>query len=149
MSPNTNPACLLIADDLTGACDTGVQFARRGLSCEVQFALSRTALSRTDVVGYSTSSRCDNVADSRLKIQAIADRYSGLEGGIIFKKIDSTMRGNVGEELAAALEHFQSECAIIAPAYPAMQRTVQHGVLEWTNCSGAERIDISQLLTTW
>jgi len=146
MSPDTNPVCLLIADDLTGACDTGVQFVRRGLSCEVQFDLSRTASSRADVVAYNTNSRSDNLADSRRKIQAIADHCSGLKTSLLFKKIDSTMRGNVGEEIAAALEHFHSECAIIAPAYPAMRRTVQDGVLEWTDCSGAERIDILRLL---
>jgi uncharacterized protein YgbK (DUF1537 family) len=146
MSHSIHPACLLIADDLTGVCDTGVQFVRRGLSCEVQFDLSTNRSSRADVVAYNTNSRNDNLSDSRRKIEAIAERYAGRDTGLLFKKIDSTMRGNVGEEIAAALEHFQCESAIIAPAYPAMLRTIQGGVLEWTDCSGAERIDIPQML---
>jgi uncharacterized protein YgbK (DUF1537 family) len=146
MRPETNPVCLLIADDLTGACDTGVQFARRGWSCEVQFELSTNTSSQVNVVAYNTNSRNDDLSDSRRKIKAIAESHSGRKTGALFKKIDSTMRGNVGEEIAAALEYFHCECAIIAPAYPEMHRTVQDGVLESTDCSGAERIDIPQLL---
>ncbi len=146
MSPHTNPACLLIADDLTGACDTGVQFARRGLSCEVQFELSTPPSSRVDVVAYNTNSRNDNLFDSRRKIKAIAERYSGHDTRLLFKKIDSTMRGNVGEEITAALEHFHCECAIIAPAFPSMRRTIHDGVLEWTDCSGVGQVDIPKLL---
>ncbi len=146
MRPETNPVCLLIADDLTGACDTGVQFARRGWSCEVQFELSTNTSSQVNVVAYNTNSRNDDLSDSRRKIKAIAESHSGRKTGALFKKIDSTMRGNVGEEIAAALEYFHCECAIIAPAYPEMHRTVQDGVLESADCSGAERIDIPQLL---
>lgn len=142
-----NIECILIADDLTGACDTGVQFARRGLSCRVELNLSNySTLAMTDVLGFNTNSRSDTVVQCRQKIEGLAVSCSRLRSNIIFKKVDSTLRGNVGEEIATALRAFKCEAAIIAPAFPAMCRLVRDGILHWVDCSGSGQIDICSLL---
>lgn len=142
-----NVECILIADDLTGACDTGVQFARRGLACRVDLNLASDRAPETaDVLAFNTDSRCDSAAECRRKIEQLAAGCSRFRANVIFKKIDSTLRGNVGDEIAAALRAFKCEAAIIAPAFPAMGRVVRGGVLHWADCSGRGQIDIGALL---
>jgi uncharacterized protein YgbK (DUF1537 family) len=143
-----NVECILIADDLTGACDTGVQFVRRGLSCRVELKLSEPrAPAMTDVLAFNTNSRSDSIVECRRKIEEVAGRSSHLKANIIFKKVDSMLRGNVGEEIATALSTFQCQAAIIAPAFPAMCRLVRAGILHWVDCSGSGEIDIRCLLS--
>jgi D-threonate/D-erythronate kinase len=146
MTARADPECILIADDVTGACDTGVQFARHGLSSEVWLDPTRVPRTLAHVVALNTDSRCDEVAAAKAKIQQIASLYSDIRPGIILKKIDSTLRGNVGQEILATMRYFRRDCAIIAPAFPAMGRTVRNGILEWKDCSGAGSVDIGKLL---
>ena len=140
------PECILIADDLTGACDTGVQFARYGLASEVCVDLSCTLGWSSNVVAVNTDSRCDEVTTAKEKIQHFADLCSGVQPEILIKKIDSTLRGNVGQEILATMDSFHRDCAIIAPAFPAMGRTVKNGTLEWKDGPTAGKIDIRSLL---
>ena len=142
-----NLECILIADDLTGACDTGVQFVRRGLSCRVQLKVSGfRAPAITEVLAFNTNSRNDGIVQCRRKIEEVAGRSSHLTANIIFKKVDSTLRGNVGEEIATALRMFKCEAAIFAPAFPAMGRFVRRGILHWVDGSGGGELDIRSLL---
>lgn len=142
-----NVECLLIADDLTGACDTAVQFVRRGLSCRVELKLSgHRAPAMSEVIAFNTNSRNDDVVQCRRKIEEAAGRCSHLKANIVFKKVDSTLRGNVGEEIATALRMFKCVAAIVAPAFPAMHRLVHDGILRWVDCSGGGQLDIRRLL---
>jgi D-threonate/D-erythronate kinase len=142
-----NVGCILIADDLTGACDTGVQFVRRGLSCRVQVNLSEHhAPASTEVLAFNTNSRGDNAEQCRQKIEELASACSHLKADAIFKKVDSTLRGRVGEEIAASLRAFKCEAAIIAPGFPAMCRRVRDGMLHWVDGSGSGQIDVRGLL---
>lgn len=142
-----NVECILIADDLTGACDTGVQFVRCGLLCRVELNLSNyRAPAMTDVLAFNTNSRSDSAVQSRRKIEELAAGCSRLRANVIFKKVDSTLRGNVGEEIATALRAFKCEATIIAPAFPAMRRLVRDGILHWVDCSGSGQIDICGIL---
>jgi D-threonate/D-erythronate kinase len=139
--------CILIADDLTGACDTGVQFVRCGLSCRVELNFrNHCAPAAADVLAFNTNSRVKTAEQSRRKIEELALRCSGLKANAIFKKVDSTLRGNVGEEIIAALRTFHCEAAIIAPAFPATRRLVRDGILHWADFSGSGQIDICGML---
>ena len=121
----------VIADDLTGANDTGVQFALRGARTLVPLdwhdlkSLARMA----DVLVLSTNSRAlpARVAAQRARVAAEALRWAGVEA--IYKKIDSTFRGNIGAELDAILEVFPSPLTILTPAFPPAGRAVRDGVL--------------------
>lgn len=121
----------VIADDLTGANDTGVQFALRGARTLVPLdwhdlkSLARMA----DVLVLSTNSRAlpARVAAQRARVAAEALRRAGVEA--IYKKIDSTFRGNIGAELDAILEVFPSPLTVLTPAFPPAGRAVRDGVL--------------------
>jgi uncharacterized protein YgbK (DUF1537 family) len=146
MNAQLAPKCILIADDLTGACDTGVQFARRGFSSEVWVDPSHVVDRAAELVAFNTGSRGDEITAAEVKIRRIADLCWDIKPGILFKKIDSTLRGNVGQEVVATMRCFRRDCAIVAPAFPAMGRTVRNGILEWKDCSGAGSVDIRELL---
>lgn len=121
----------VIADDLTGANDTGVQFARRGARAVVPLdwhdlgAFRRNA----DVLVLNTNSRAatPRVAAQRARLAAEALHRAGVEA--VYKKIDSTFRGNVGAELDAILEVFPAPLSILTPSFPPAGRAVRDGVL--------------------
>jgi len=114
----------IVADDLTGAMDSSGYFASLGFRTVVILESSFT--STADVVVITTNSRAEkpDIAGQRVR-QAVRN----LVGRAVYKKIDSTLRGNIGVELEAAIEELSSEKAVVAPAFPAVGRTTVGGVL--------------------
>jgi uncharacterized protein YgbK (DUF1537 family) len=114
----------IVADDLTGAMDSSGYFASLGLSTVV--IMDPGFPSSADVVVISTNSRAEDPKVARERIRQAA---RNLVGRLIYKKVDSTLRGNIGVELAAAMDELACEKAIVAPAFPAVGRTTVDGVL--------------------
>ncbi len=121
----------VIADDLTGANDTGVQFARQGARTIVPLDWhDLTSLGRhADVLVLCTHSRAlpAGAASQRARLAAQALRKARVSA--IYKKIDSTFRGNVGSELDAILDVYRAPLAIVAPSFPPADRAVINGTL--------------------
>jgi uncharacterized protein YgbK (DUF1537 family) len=113
----------IVADDLTGAADTGVQFARIGLPARVWLADGPIEDGATV---FDTDSRSLAPADAAARVGALAERLRGVEH--VYKKVDSTVRGNVGAEVAASLRALGRRLAVLAPAFPANRRTTVGGV---------------------
>jgi uncharacterized protein YgbK (DUF1537 family) len=120
--------CLLIADDLTGACDAAVPFAARGHATAVRLD-AQGDVDGLDVLAVTTESRALPAAALRGVFERTARALAGVASRMVFKKIDSTLRGNVGMEVALAAEAFACDAAIITPAFPAMNRIVEAGRL--------------------
>lgn len=128
----TQQVCVL-ADDLTGAADTAQYFSDGALP--VRIVLPGTNLdqseSREPVLVYDTESREETlaIAANRMKraIQQMLTWNPSLTR--IYKKVDSTLRGNIGAEIETTLLELGRELAILAPAFPAHGRTVVGGVL--------------------
>ena len=127
MAGTASQVVTIIADDLTGACDTGCLFAGAG----PVGVLAEPDLISTDrpVITVDTETRALPAEAAGAGVRASAGRLrERLATGRVFKKIDSTMRGSVGAELAALLEHgFVG--ALVCPAFPAQRRVVRHGRL--------------------
>jgi hypothetical protein len=70
------------------------------------------------------------VAAQRARVAAEALRRARVEA--VYKKIDSTFRGNVGQELDAILDVFPGPLTVLTPAFPPAGRAVRDGVLWWT-----------------
>ncbi len=118
----------VLADDLTGACDTGCLFAGRG----AVGVIAEPALPHHDaaVVTVDTESRALPAAEAARRLRATAGRLGArLGGGRAFKKIDSTMRGSVGAELGELLAAGGWDGALVCPAFPAQGRVVRDGLL--------------------
>lgn len=112
----------IIADDLTGATDSSGHFARKGFSTIVFLAphVSLTA----DVIVINTDSRADDTRTARKKVKKAV---GSLLGRTIYKKIDSSLRGNIGVELKEIKKELAAEKVIIAPAFPVVGRTTIKG----------------------
>jgi len=115
---------VIIADDLTGAMDASGFLVRGGL--RVTIYPGRTFELTDGVIVINTDSRGDSQPLAANKLKDVSQR---LKGETVFKKIDSTLRGNVALEIETLLETLSYEKAIVAPAFPAMGRTVINGVL--------------------
>ncbi len=118
--------CLLIADDLTGACDAAVQFRRRGARTRV--ALNPDA-EACEVLALSTDSRGLGTIAAEARIRAVAERARAWAPEVIFKKVDSLWRGDQAAEIEACKEAFGCVEAIVTPAFPALGRRVVNGRL--------------------
>lgn len=118
----------IIADDLTGASDAGVQLSKKGISSTVYLDFKEVpvqhggdvAIIDTDTRGVSGQEAYERVSEA----SAIFLRQ-GYEH--VYKKMDSTLRGNVAAELAAVVSVHQPELVVVAPAYPKMNRETLDG----------------------
>src|SRR5215469_2069696 len=104
---------LILADDLTGAADCSALFADCGLRPIValagpgESAVRWTGVRDSDVLAVDADTRCMSPEEAakavRQIVHAFEENDSGSDPRLLFKKIDSTLRGNVAAELAAAL----------------------------------------------
>jgi len=134
--------CLLIADDLTGACDAAVYFAMRGRRTMVRIAPG-AGLAGSTVIAVSTDSRDLEPAAARNAVSAAAASLPTGSPSILFKKIYSTLRGQSGLEIAAALSAFGCEAAVVCPAFPLMNRIVEAGYLRIAGAADFAPIDVA------
>lgn len=121
---------VIIADDLTGALDAAAPFAGRGASTRVVIALERLEAVleawRGDVpkvISVNTESRHLSPAAAVARVEWAARCLTRLEPQLWFKKIDSTLRGQVVAE-SLALRRMTGRRLLLAPAVPAQGRTV-------------------------
>lgn len=123
-----NPRSLILADDLTGAADAAVAFARRGHDADVHWG--DTPLDGDAAVyALNLDSRAVSAADAAARHRDALRRCH--TGQTLFKKIDSTLRGHPAVEIAAIAaalrEHGRPSWGLLAPANPAMRRTTRSG----------------------
>ncbi|MGJ0194436.1 D-threonate kinase [Pantoea sp. RRHST58] len=120
---------LVIADDFTGANDAGSGLAQAGARVHVLFS-SETPLdsAAADVWVISTDSRAVSPAEAAARTEAVVRQHQAfIAQGWLFKKIDSTLRGNIGAEVHAALAASGKKRALIVPAVPRLGRVTRRG----------------------
>lgn len=121
-------AAAVVGDDLTGTMDTGHALAAAEHGTLV-YALPDEWDAEADggasVVGVNTGSRYDDPPDAAA---TVAEAVETFPARVLYKKIDSTLRGNLGAEVDAALAAAGSELAVVAPAFPDGGRTTESGV---------------------
>lgn len=115
-----------IADDLTGALEAGSKFAAMGLETRVTTKLSP---GNSGIFVFDTETRHLSGPEAAARIEALAAELSKDAPRLIYKKTDSTLRGNIAAELGALAKVFPDRKIIFVPAYPAMGRTVRNGEL--------------------
>jgi D-threonate/D-erythronate kinase len=120
----------IVADDLTGASDSGVQFAKRGYTASLLFNHEDPGAWTIDprVVVVDTDSRAIPEDDAYRRVRRLIASLNVQTANLIFKKVDSTLRGNVRSEVRAALDSLPGSAAFIVPAYPQNGRTTRQGI---------------------
>ena len=136
---------LILADDLTGAADCAIAFGRRGRAAAVMWNDGANASDcRLPVLAYDAASRgLSAVAAAARHLEVLARLPE--RGRILFKKIDSTLRGHPAAETAATLAHLKLRSGpafgVFAPAFPATGRTTIDGRI-LVNSSPLEETEI-------
>lgn len=118
------PELGIIADDLTGAMDTANEVAARGYETIV-VAVPDASPPAATVVAVNTDSRYATPSDAA---DAVRDSVDAVGAGTVYKKIDSTLRGNIGSEVTAVLRTTAADLAVVAPAFPATGRQTWDGI---------------------
>lgn len=108
----------IVADDLTGACDTGCLFAG---DAPVPLTVWPGVPPAASVRVVDTESRGASVADA---VARVADARHRAPAARYFKKIDSTLRGHVAREIDALMRGAGLTTALVCPAFPAQGRCV-------------------------
>ncbi len=120
---------LLMADDFSGACDVASSFYSAGFSCEVlpAFPVSIDKIG-AEVVVINTGSRHLPPCEARERAAA-AGKAAKSASRIIYKKVDSALRGNIGAELGALISCGYVQSIVYVPSMPSSGRTVRNGIL--------------------
>ncbi|MHC1712338.1 MAG: four-carbon acid sugar kinase family protein [Solidesulfovibrio sp.] len=123
-----NTKIAVIADDLTGANDTGVQFAKQGVETAVLLGLHAApgALEAQAVVA-DTQSRALSPDQAYERSAQAAALFKNGPARVLYKKVDSTLRGNLGPEIEAIMDAFGLELAVVAPSFPKLGRSCVGG----------------------
>jgi D-threonate/D-erythronate kinase len=134
------PLVFLVADDLTGACDSTSAFAVHGFQTRVFLKRTAHGNDSDEVIAIQTGTRDmkPEQAVSSLR-QALALRPASTYG---FKKIDSVFRGNTLPEILQTLDSWPYQLAILAPAYPATGRYSVDGVLHCRDFAGETNLPV-------
>lgn len=111
---------VIIADDLTGANDTGAILAQNGLKVGTLLKTSDTDKFKDfDVLCITTNSRGILPSDAYEKVKNAVNLFEDKEKLFFSKRIDSTLRGNVGAEIDSIIETLGNDTvAIVVAAFP-------------------------------
>jgi uncharacterized protein YgbK (DUF1537 family) len=131
-APHSNAdRVFLLADDLTGACDSGAAFLASGHSVRVMLdTASPHGHHSESVLAFTTETR--NLSPeqaAKLVTGVVANLKNASSPHLLFKKVDSAARGHFGAEILAALNASGAVFALVAPSFPQAGRTVHAGIL--------------------
>lgn len=122
---------LIIADDFTGALDTGVQFASKGIRVQVMIppVIPFSQLSEdVQVLVIDAETRHLPPEQAYCEVYTLVQEACNAGFTHFYKKTDSALRGNVGSELAAMMDAANAENLAFLPALPKMNRITQNGI---------------------
>lgn len=120
---------LIVADDFTGALDTGVQFAAQGVQTRVVVGPNVELTDHeTTVLVVDTETRHLPADEAYEIIAGLIERARRAGVSYIYKKTDSALRGNIGAELAAVLNASGCRQLPFLPAFPQIGRITRNGV---------------------
>jgi len=138
---------LLLADDLTGACDASVAFVQQGFSATVLLGDSSPShCSSATLLAVVTQTRDLTPEQARARMLDLP-QLRNFNFQKVFHKVDSAGRGNPGAEMAVLFERTGCDAVVYAPAFPAAGRVVVNGVLHVSDFAGQSRqVDLAGLI---
>lgn len=117
---------VIIADDLTGANATGVLLAKQGFKTATFLNLEKYNPNKNqdlDVISISTDSRGIKKDTAYNRVKKVVDYFKDDDIELFSKRIDSTLRGNIGAEIDGILDGLSEDTiAIVVPAFPTSGR---------------------------
>ncbi len=140
----------IIADDLTGASDTGIQFRKYGLKTKVIADPEQLELflGNDEILAINSNTRPLKSEKAYKIVYDISCKLKEAGFGRIYKKVDSTFRGNPGIELEAVMDALDSKLAILVPSYPDNGRCMVNGYLKVSSVSTHNNNDSEIIIAT-
>ncbi len=122
-------AVRVLADDLTGACDIGAELLPWPGGVAVQPAGDgRIPAIHPEMLWVrNTQSRTLTPVEAAERVRAALRDVKPGWVGLVLKKIDTALRGQIGAEIDAAMDVLQIDEAFVLPAIPEVGRTTQQG----------------------
>ena len=120
----------IIADDLTGANDTALQFHIAGANTRIVLSPNENYIPEGNVQAWAIPTETRNIAPEEAYEKIIKTAYfmrDKLDIGYFYKKIDSTLRGNIAVETLGLMQVLEMDAAIIMPAFPNESRVTVGG----------------------
>jgi len=128
----------ILADDLTGAVDSSLAFWEHTIPSTILLddaAMPVRFSEETSTLALDTNTRHDIPEVAHTRVLAATNTLRTMGATLLYKKIDSTLRGNIGTEVEAMLEASGARQAIVCPAFPATVELLLMVVslcMEWT-----------------
>ena len=120
----------IIADDLTGANDTAQQIKKRGVSTNILLDYNEITQTTTDMSVWAASTESRNISPD-IACQKVRDAVQAMSTSLniehFYKKIDSTVRGNIAVETLELINILDMDAAVIIPAFPSEGRITVGG----------------------
>ena len=123
------PEVAIIADDLTGAADTGVQFCpyfTNTMLTSYNNLSSNPHIPASQALAVYTNSRAMRAQSAQERVRLVAQQLLAFQPRRIYKKVDSCLRGNIGAEVDEIVDEMGFDLSFIAPAFPEMGRITLH-----------------------
>jgi D-threonate/D-erythronate kinase len=114
----------IVADDLTSATDGASPLCHRGHVARISRDID--TVSNAAILSIDTDSRSRDPSVAALRTGIATARLSDRE--ILYKTIDSTLRGHIGAEVMAAARAAGRKRLVIAPAFPDAGRITINGI---------------------
>ncbi|WP_106768966.1 four-carbon acid sugar kinase family protein [Paenibacillus faecalis] len=123
----------VVADDITGANDIGIMYAKAGLRTHVysyspELVDQLPAEKEADVIVLDTDSRFDDAAVAYDKVFAATRALEQLGCTQFVNKTCSVFRGNIGAEFDAMLDALHESFALVTLGFPKNGRTTVDGI---------------------
>lgn len=121
----TSPEYLILADDLSGALNIGVEFADYGLETRLMTGMLVSSTNIPEVLVINTETRNLQPSEAVQTVQQTARMLQTTAPHFVVKKIDSLLRGHIGQEIEAVMQAFNfSHCLLVAASPAIGRRTV-------------------------
>jgi uncharacterized protein YgbK (DUF1537 family) len=122
---------VVVADDLTGAADAAIHFipsAGDMLLLDMERPVPEGIQAETSGYALNTASRNLKKQESVRQVTRATQFLSSLPLRLVYKKMDSQLRGRPGLEVETLREGLGLACAFVAPAYPEQGRTTRDAI---------------------
>jgi uncharacterized protein YgbK (DUF1537 family) len=117
---------VVVADDFTGAAELAGIGLLHGLAVELDID-GAEAKGTSEMLVIATDTRSKGLQEALKEVHTLSENLAAQKPALIYKKIDSVLRGHVLEETQAMLDALDMKGAIIVPANPALERVIIDG----------------------
>lgn len=118
----------VVADDLTGANATSALLSKKGFKAITCLEKFHDELSEFEIVSFATDSRSIPYKEAYSRVVDCINQFKKYNP-LISKRIDSTLRGNLGAEVDAVIDNNPELMALVVPVYPSSERICVGGSL--------------------